>query len=80
MLGEMKSERIEIAICVFPDDIGPMKKGAVNKRSMQWILLRKAHIMAKMTAHFPLSLILYTRSISDAHFSNVTLFSAGTSL
>jgi hypothetical protein len=33
--GDIKSERMEIAICVFPDDIGPMKNGAVKSRSMQ---------------------------------------------
>ena len=50
IFGEMKSERMDMAICVLPEDIGPIKKGAVNNRSMQWMLLRKAHI--------PLSLIL----------------------
>ena len=80
ILGEMNSERIEIAICVLPDDIGPIKKGAVKSLSMQWMLLLKAHIMAKTKAHLPLSLILYTWSISDAHFSKLTFFSAGTSL
>ena len=60
IFGDMNKERIEIAICVLPDDIGPIKNGAVNKRSIQCMLLRKAHIMANMIAHFPLSLILYT--------------------
>lgn len=79
-LGEMNSERIDIAICVFPEDIGPMKNGAVNKRSIQCILLLKAHIIAKRIAHFPLSLILYTQFISEAHSSKVQRLSAGISL
>ena len=80
ILGDMNRERMDIAICVFPDDIGPIKNGAVNKRSMQCILLRKAHMMAKRMAHFPLSLILYTRSISEAHSSKVQRLSIGISL
>jgi len=35
ILGEMKRERMDMAICVLPEDIGPIKKGAVNRRSMQ---------------------------------------------
>ena len=58
ILGEMNSERMEIAICVLPDDIGPMKNGAVKSLSMQWILLLNAHMIAKTKAHLPLSLIL----------------------
>ena len=45
-VGEINSERMDMPICVFPDDIGPMKNGAVNNLSMQWILLRNAHIIA----------------------------------
>ena len=34
-VGEMNSERIDMPICVLPDDIGPMKKGAVKSLSIQ---------------------------------------------
>ena len=47
---------MDIAICVLPDDIGPMKNGAVKSLSMQWMLLLKAHIIAKTKV--PLTIII----------------------
>ena len=45
-LGSTKRERMEIAIWVFPDMVGPTKNKEVNNRSMAWISDRKVHIIA----------------------------------
>ncbi|MCT6632034.1 hypothetical protein, partial [Staphylococcus aureus] len=44
--GLINKLRIDTAICVLPDIVGPIKKIEVNNRSIGWITERKALMIA----------------------------------